>query len=257
MRTILGELIVKLKVFGSNSKGNGYAMTDNQGNTILLECGVPVAEVKKYLDFDLSKVMGCLLTHGHQDHCKYVSQYLKSGLDVAMSIETAKMLKIDGHHRVKTIEANRKYTSLMGEFTVLPVEMQHDVHTFGFVINHKECGPTVFITDSYYSKYRFANVCNFIMECNYSEEIMQKKLATGELNAFVRNRVLQSHLSLEHLLQMLAANDLSKTNNIVLVHLSDTNSDEAYFKNKVSEATGKTVHIADSGMEINLDRMPF
>lgn len=248
---------MKLKVFGSSSKGNGYALTDNDGNTLLLECGVPVIEIKKYLDFDLSKIVGCLVSHGHQDHCRYATTYLKSGIDLAMSMETAKMLNVENHHRVKIIEANIKYTSIMDRFTVLPVEMQHDVHTLGFVINHKECGPTVFITDSYYSKYRFANIRNWIAECNYSEEIMAKKMASGKLDPFVRNRILQSHLSLENLLLMLSANDLTKTNNIVLVHLSDTNSDEVYFKNKVSNSTGKTVHVADSGMEINFNETPF
>ena len=44
----------------------------------------------------------------------------------------------------------------------------------------------------------------------------------------------------------------SKVENIVLLHLSDNNSDEKLFKQKVQEATGKIVYIANRNVEIKL-----
>jgi len=56
---------------------------------------------------------------------------------------------------------------------------------------------------------------------------------------------------------MLSANDLSQVNNIVLIHLSDSNSDEIQFQNEVSELTGKNVTVASNGMTINFNKTPF
>jgi uncharacterized surface protein with fasciclin (FAS1) repeats len=64
-------------------------------------------------------------------------------------------------------------------------------------------------------------------------------------------------MSLDTCKRTLKANDLSQVNNIVLIHLSDGNSDAARFKREVQEVTGKTVWIADAGMEIPFNRTPF
>jgi phosphoribosyl 1,2-cyclic phosphodiesterase len=248
---------MRLKVFGSNSKGNAYALSDDNGNTLLIECGVPVKEIKKHLDFKMEGIVGCLCSHIHGDHSKYVNQYLDAGIDVAMSIETAKGLKLENHHRVKIIVAGKKYSSLLNGFDVLPFSAEHDVPTFGFIIKHQEMGNCLFLTDSFYSKYKFANINNWIIECNHSSEIIESKLSTKSENAMLKNRIIQSHLSLENLLEIFRVNDMTKTNNIVLIHLSDTNSNEIEFKKTVWEKTGKNVNVASTGMEINLNLHPF
>ena len=68
---------------------------------------------------------------------------------------------------------------------------------------------------------------------------------------------MSSHLSLENCVELLKANDLTKTNNIVLTHLSDSNSNESVFKKTVEDATGKTVTIATKGVEIPFGLRPF
>ena len=42
--------------------------------------------------------------------------------------------------------------------------------------------------------------------------------------------------------------------NIILLHLSDDNSDEVLFKEKVSEATQRPTFVATPGLDINLTR---
>jgi ribonuclease BN (tRNA processing enzyme) len=59
-------------------------------------------------------------------------------------------------------------------------------------------------------------------------------------------------MSLQTCIKTLKANDLSQVNNIVLIHLSDRNSDESRFKSDVERATGKVVHVADKGMIVEL-----
>lgn len=53
-----------MKCYGSGSSGNGYALiSDNE--ILLLECGVPVKEMLKAINYQTSKVVGCLLSHEH------------------------------------------------------------------------------------------------------------------------------------------------------------------------------------------------
>jgi phosphoribosyl 1,2-cyclic phosphodiesterase len=49
---------------------------------------------------------------------------------------------------------------------------------------------------------------------------------------------------LEQVKEFLKANDLSKVQQIVLIHLSDGNSDEALFKTEIQKLTGKPVYVA-------------
>ncbi len=49
---------------GSGSSGNGYALiSDNE--ILLLECGVPVKEMLKSINYQTGQVVGCLLSHEH------------------------------------------------------------------------------------------------------------------------------------------------------------------------------------------------
>ncbi len=56
---------------------------------------------------------------------------------------------------------------------------------------------------------------------------------------------------------MLKANDLRQVNNIVLIHLSDSNSDEKQFVKEITELTYKNVCAAVNGMEIDFKKTPF
>ena len=124
----------------------------------------------------------------------------------------------------------------------------------GFVINHKETGNVLFLTDLIFSAYTFPNIHNIIIEANYDEDLAKRKLSDME---FLRNRIIKNHMSIDTCIKTLKANDLSKVNNIVLIHLSDSNSNANDFKNRVELATGKNVSIADEGLSINFNKTPF
>ncbi len=65
-------------------------------------------------------------------------------------------------------------------------------------------------------------------------------------------------MSVETAIKTLKANDLTKVNNIVLIHLSDRNSDSRLFKQIIEEHTLKTVTIATKGLIIeNFNDTPF
>ena len=123
------------------------------------------------------------------------------------------------------------------------------------MIQHEEMGKVVFMTDTYYSPFKFQGVNNWIIEANYSEKILAEKESNGI--SYVTDRVRRSHLSVENCIKTLQANDLSLTNNIVLIHLSDSNSDEKLFHKMVSEATNKNVTVADKGVVIEFNKYSF
>lgn len=241
---------MKLIVLGSSSAGNGYLLQDSEGNCLILEAGVRLKEVKKALDFDLSGVQGCLISHRHGDHIKFAKDYMKAGIDVY----TDSSNELEGHRFTK-MESAKQIN--LGPWKIKPFDVIHDVPTFGFLLDHPESGKVCFITDTHYVKYNFQGLNNIIIEANYCEDIMTKRFLDGSLNAVVRARTMKSHMSLQTTLDFLKANDLSEVNNIILIHLSSGNADPEVFLNRTLEATGKNVAIASPGTEFNLSKTPF
>ena len=127
----------------------------------------------------------------------------------------------------------------------------------GFLIHHPECGNVLFLTDTFYCPFKFRNLNQLIIECNFSEDILEENLISGKVHPSVVRRVQESHMSLEILKDLLLANDLSQVNNIVLIHLSSQNSNAEMFQSEITALTGKSVSIAEKGLEINFDKQPF
>lgn len=244
---------MKLKILGSSSAGNGYVFTDNNGQNLVVDMGVRFDVFKKAMEFDMSGVVGLFLTHSHMDHCKGALDAAKAGIDVYCSAETREEAGLSGQHRVKEITVRSLVN--VGPFSVMPFEVKHDVKCFGYLINHVESGTICFITDTFYVPYRFKNLSHVIVEANYCEKIVDAKLKLDK--RFLRDRILQSHMELQTTKQFLLANDLSDVMNVVLIHLSDSNSHAENFRDEIAMSTQKNVIVADAGMEILLNKEPF
>lgn len=246
---------MQLKVINSNSTGNAYILENDQ-EALLVECGVRFDRIKEALNFNLSKVVGCIVTHEHKDHCKSVSDLLRAGINVYASPGTHKAMETIQHHRAKLLVPGMEET--IGGFKVKGFDVKHDCEEpMGFLISHPETGLILFLTDSYYVGYTFPGLNNVIIEANYCQIILKEKVAAGASPFFLRDRVFQSHMSIETCKKTLKANDLSKVQNIVLIHLSDGNSDARRFKIEVEEQTGKVIHVAEPGLSIPFNINPF
>jgi phosphoribosyl 1,2-cyclic phosphodiesterase len=241
---------MKLKVLGSSSKGNCYLLESSNGEVLILECGVKFSMVKEALDFDLKKVIGALCTHQHLDHSLEIKSFIKNGIKVYSNKSVVEKFGGETNNLIK-INPNEQFN--IGEFSVIPFLVRHDptIDTFGFLLYHSEMGKVVFLTDLVYSKYMFSGINNFIIEANYDEDLVK-----GD-DSYLSSRIINSHLSVQNCIKLLNANDLSKVNNIVLVHLSNSNSDEKKFKSMVEKETNKIVHVADKGMIIDFNVTPF
>lgn len=244
-----------LKVIGSSSQGNCYIL-ENDREALLLEAGVKFSSVKQALDYKISKVVGCLITHEHKDHAGYINEVLKATIPVYASAGTIEKTPIEGTRRPHACQAGTLLT--LGGFRIIPFGTKHDsAEPLGFFINHEETGNILFATDTYYLPCKFVGLNNVLIECNYRLDILDANIAAGRIPAVVRNRTLKSHLSYDHCVQALQANDIKGVNNIVLIHLSDGNSNAEQFRAGVKAATGKNVHIAEAGLVIDFNKTPF
>ncbi|MTI83474.1 MAG: MBL fold metallo-hydrolase [Firmicutes bacterium] len=233
--------MIEITAFASSSRGNCYRVTDGQ-TTLLLECGIRFKEIQRGLNFQVSEVSGCLISHEHKDHCKALADITKAGIDCYMSQGTSEALGVTGH-RIKPIKAKQQFK--IGTWTVLPFDTQHDAQEpMGFLMANSAGDKLLFATDTYYVRYLFRGLTHLMIECNHSLDILRDNVTSGAVPVGHKNRLMRSHFSLENVKEFLRANDLSKVQEIHLLHLSDGNSDAERFKTEIQSLTGKMTFIA-------------
>lgn len=232
--------MIEIKSFASGSSGNLYWIND--GNTaLLLEAGIKLTDIRKGLDFKLSQIAGCLISHEHQDHSRAVVNLMKMGIDIYLSQGTLDALGLSGH-RINIIKARKQFN--IGDWAVLPFEIQHDANEpLGFLLASGEY-KILYATDTAYLKYRFTGLSHIAIECNYCERILSQNRSIPSLQ---RQSIIRNHFSLENVKEFLKANDLSKVREIYLLHLSDANSNAEMFKREIQQLTGKPTFIARKG----------
>lgn len=238
---------MELKVVSSGSIGNCYIL-NGKNSTLLIECGVKYQEIVTALDYDLFKVKACVVSHAHGDHSKSIKQIMQNGIPVFASKGTFDTLKISQEQRYKEVEHLRTYN--VNDFWISAFEVEHDSpQTMGFIITHNESGRVLFITDTYRLKWNFNMAFDHvIIEANFCEEIVSKKS-----DDYINKRRYKAHMSFQTAMLTLEKLDLSKCKNIILIHLSDTSSDEQRFKRECIERFGIPTTIATKGQIINLE----
>ena len=238
---------IKITCLGSGSSGNSY-LIEHGNNAFIIECGIDIKYIKEKLNFDLSKVRFACALHEHFDHSKYVKQYLSLAIPVYMNIETAKVHNIQDNHFCKIFENLKQFK--IGEYTLLMFPLQHDVPCSGMLISHKGIGKLLYISDTFYCRYTFLDLNYILIESNYDTNILEANIEKG-LHPSHARRIFQSHLEISQTIETLKANDLSQVRAIILLHLSDGNSNSQQFKDRVQRATGKITHVAEKNMIIN------
>lgn len=238
--------MAQLKVLSSGSHGNAYIL-ECSNEQLLIELGIKWKDILKGLDYDLTKVQGCIASHHHSDHLKSIKNALKSGLSVYSCSEVQSI-----HQKAKVLEMGKK--TLIGGFRVQPIPLEHSVQCYGFIIEHKECGKILFATDCKEFKYKVKNLHHILIECNYSEDVLIDNMCD---NVEMRSHH-ENHLELNDCVAAIKANYNANLQNVVLIHLSNNNSNESVFVDTVKSAIGlNNVYVAKEGLNINLDKEEF
>nr|DAY50683.1 MAG TPA: YycJ-like MBL-fold protein [Caudoviricetes sp.] len=217
----------------------------------MIECGISLKKVQQAMRFNFSKVAGCLISHEHRDHCKYVSQFIDStGIDFystqgtfeGMSEDQVLHIQANDYYRFNFVEY--KKTTKIGTWYVTPFETEHDAkEPCGFLIDSAAGDRLVFITDSYYVRYKFPNITYMMIEANYSKEIIDQDMTTG-FDLKRKSRLLESHFDFGRTLDFIKTNKSNQLQEVWLLHLSDSNSNEQKFKEETQRLTGVPVFIA-------------
>lgn len=239
-----------LRIIGSSSEGNCYLLTDEQGQTLMIEAGMQKKDIFRALGSRAANLAGCIISHGHRDHSRAFIDMLKAAIHTYALAEVAEAHDFNDKCWYHQLAYQVLYQ--IGNFQVQAFPVSHDVPCCGFYIIHPEMGNLVFLTDTAKSSYTFPGINHLMVEANYDPELLAENVARDSSLAVMAARLPHTHMSIGTTLELLKANDLSACRNIILIHLSPHNSDAEDFKAQVEAATGRAVTIASPGVRLIL-----
>lgn len=236
---------MKIHCIGSSSSGNSYVITSN-GNKLIVELGCNFKEVMNVVDYDLTSVAGCIVSHCHSDHCAYIPKALEYQIPVYGNKDV-----VDKYPYVNLL--TQKYRYSIGKFKVQCLKVPHNALCYSFIIKCPSGEKILFATDLSKFNYKVSGCDVIMMEANYDEDIIYEALARGEV---VRSQS-ENHLEIKDCLEAVERCVDTNTQLIILLHLSDGYSDEKRFQKMVHEATGKRVGIAHAGQVYEINESDF
>jgi len=235
---------VIIKPIASSSAGNCHYISDGK-TSLLLDCGIPIDKIRIALDFKLSEVAGCLLTHEHKDHSKAFEDILKSRVQIFALYST--IVACRPKNPACTMHAIDEVSEFsIGTFRVRHFPVEHDVPNTGYLIRSSVTKETlVYFTDTAYLSFIFPQVDYIMGEINYSVDTLNAGVAAGKIPVALRNRIVKSHMELHTFLDWLKAcrEAGARPKQIYLLHLSDSNSRADDFKRDVQRLTGCEVYL--------------
>ena len=232
-----------VQIIASSSKGNCYALRCDD-SVLLLEAGVPIARLRKKLTAGLSRCVACLVTHEHNDHAGYAKQYMEAGIPVCASLGTCSAIGVGRPITKSHRWSYRCHDLRMQDWKVSIFSVRHDAaDPLGFLIDAPDGTRLVFAIDSFMLPYKFPGVNVWMLECNYDLALLEANIAAGEVDSAQAKRILQSHMSVDHVAAFLQAQDLSKTRAVYLLHGSDRNLNKQDAVDKIRGVVGVPVYM--------------
>lgn len=245
---------MKLTVLASGSAGNGYVL-EGRTSALIIECGVSPETAFRNTGIKPSKVSGCLVSHEHGDHARYMERYARLGMPVFASIGTFRALGACALPRAMCLKENQP--AEVGEFYIMPFAVDHDAtEPMGFCISHPELGRLLFMTDLRAVPFSGCIVPHTLMlEANWSEPILDGRVSRGEEDIQRAARIKGTHLSLEQACSFVRNIDGPALQDVILLHLSDRNSDAAYFASQMRKSVRLAdVNVASAGLTVELNK---
>ena len=232
--------MLSVKVLASGSKGNCYLLTYNE-QTLILDCGIGIKEIKKGLNFNLSNVVGVLVSHEHLDHSKSVADLRNMGITVFAPYELGNVKKV--YMRV-------------GHFEITTFDLPHDeTWNNGFLIkagNQK----ILYMTDFEYCEYVFSKykVNHVLIECNYQSKYVERELINYE-------HKIRGHCELNTCKEFIAVNETNELRTVLLLHMGIETCDFEECVEEIKKVTQNDVCVdyARKGLEMELreSKCPF
>ena len=210
----------------SSSRSNLYLATTGNGKQLLLECGISWQAIQKALNYDLTNIVACCLTHEHHDHSKAIKDVIRAGIDVYASRGTLSALSVESERRA-TVVADGTLVRL-DDFEILAFSLNHDaVEALGFIVRADQ-EYLFFVPDASHITQKFNLAFNIIaIECSFDKDVLQKKVDSLEINEQLAKRLLTSHMEKQATIRYLADFcDLSHCREIHLLHMGNINKEQ-------------------------------
>lgn len=185
-------------------------------------------------------------------HCDHLNEdtlntFVKYGIPVYSCLDVVKRYK-----NVNLMQSRRKVQ--LGGFKIQSFKLQHSCECIGFIIIHEEFGKLVFCTDCAEFKLKIKDVHHWMIECNYSDDIIINNLCDNIENRSHSNR----HLELNDTINALKKNYSINMQNVILLHLSNENSNADEFVKKVKkELSFDNVFVAERNLLLPLHKEEF
>ena len=241
-----------LKCLGSSSAGNCYTLTSDSGERLILDSGLPIKEIKKGLDWNIKNVVGCVVTHAHQDHSKSAKDLSDIGIPVFTPYDSmvANQFLANSYFTVRPFDL----TTVDGRWTHTNADGS-ECPCYGFLIIHKEMGRMLYITDTELIKWRFKDINHILLGVNYDKELVDSE------NQSKNNHIFRGHLEIGTACDFVSANNSSTLQNVIMCHLSSENADSDSFIEKMKKvACVANVDVSEHNKEWILrkgDECPF
>lgn len=242
---------MKLKCIATGSSGNCYTLMSSTGETIILDCGIPIMDIKKGLNWNIKGVAGCMVTHAHKDHSASIKAIEDMRIPVfAPYISLEPMAIGSGAFTIQAFDL----TTIDGIWTHTNADGT-ECPCYGFLIRHREMGKLLYITDTELIKWRFKDIDHILLGVNYDKELVNAD------DKAKNNHIFRGHLEIDTACDFVKANNSDSLQNVIMCHLSGGNADKDIFIRKMQKAVPwANVDVAEAGKEWILrkgDEPPF
>ena len=214
---------MKINVINTGSAGNLYELIDKDGNSMLIEAGMPRATYVKNRIGKIAPEM-CIISHSHMDHAKYKGEF-----EAVIPVYLAQERNVSEHFKAFGFEMKH------GEGTTLSFVIKSLVEDkflfFGTDMEYKDNYNELFECLQLYK------VENFLIECNYNDYLFH--LATPE-----QRQGCSRHLSDNDVVRFIKKSG-AKNPKIITIHGSNRLSADTYTKKYISsKLMSATVEVA-------------
>lgn len=226
-----------IKTLKTGSDGNCYILTSDNGKHLILDMGIPIADIKKGLDFDIEHVVAGICTHVHKDHSLSVSKLRSMGIPVWTPYTSDKV---------------RQRTHL-GSFEVECMDVPHNGTPCRAYLIRID-GTTIFYcTDFEYVAYKLdkQNINVMLIELNY-----QKDRIDGNDHL---THVVLGHAEEQTTIGVIK-NNMKRLRKVILCHMSKSGAlNREVAMEHIREVIPEYIDVqyAMPDLEVNLDEIPF
>lgn len=245
-----------VRCIGTGSSGNCYALYDNDGNILLLDLGLARKQILKGIDFNVSDVVGAVVSHGHGDHAKAVKDFENMGIPIFTPYKST----LGFSNKITYCEGascNKNFSIMHFDLTDKNGKFMHtnndgsECPCYGFLIEHEDMGKLLYITDTELVKWRFSGINHILISCNYQNKYIS--------DSAKRTHVLRGHMELETVKDFIKANKSNVLRTVILCHLSGDSADPEECLSEVQKVVGEGVKCvcAAAGLETELSLTPF